>query len=680
MKSKLILFYIAVMFGIFLSLFIISPVAAQSSPLGFAPAREAIETWESIIDVQKNGDLIVTEKITVTAKNININHGIYRDFPTAYPHGFGFKSLRGFSILNIKKDGKNEPYSTETLTNGQRIYIGDEDIVIPPGRYVYEITYKTTRQIGFFPEYDELYYNITGNDWKFPINEAKATILLPEETTIASVMVKGFTGISGSNEQAVRFHKTQQNGRPAVVIEATRSLDQLEGMTAVVTFPKGIIPEPTTIQGTLRFIFDNISAFGGVVLTLVLTVFYFGLWWLFGRDKGIRVAVPQYKPVDGISPGASRYLTQMGYDSKALTATIIGLAVKGYIKIIEVTDSEAFEVERAGDLPAKDYDVTTKISVKGVPFFSEEKFAVEKLTTGVASLTDDEQVLYAMMFPGDTKTLLFSSAYYKKIEEMTNQFKHSLGRQFDGTYFTRGIQYFVLGLLISGLYGLIILIDMARAGGGDAYGLLLFAIIWNGVVVTIIRGAFTAQMPTLQRLLSSAFLIPFACVGLFTLFFSSIYISVFGVMSLFIQLILHSVFFSAIKARTAKGSEAQNALDGLKRYMTLAEEERIKFFNKELPKDIKTYEKLLPFAIAFDVETAWTKEFHDIIENARASGYEPNWYAGHNIAYFSSNFGQSFSNSLSSSVAAASVNPTSSSGYGGGSSGGGGGGGGGGGW
>jgi uncharacterized membrane protein YgcG len=687
MKQRLFATLLALLF---ISAQLVSPVFAQSLNIDDAVSQEttnsttfsteAIEKFESVIDIQKNGDLIITETITVTAKNININRGIYRDFPTSYPENFGFKALRDFDIISIKKNGQKEPYSTETLTNGQRIYIGDEDVIIPPGRYTYEITYKTTRQIGFFTEYDELYYNITGNGWQFPIFESKATILLPDDTPMSQVTIKGYTGTAGSNEQAIRSYKTQQNGRGAVVIEATRSFNEYEGLTAAVTFPKGIIPEPTSVENTVRFIFDNISAFLGIAITLGLTVFYFGLWYLFGRDKGIRVAVPQYTPVDGISAGAARYLSSMGYDSKALSAGIIGLAVKGYIKIVEVADSDNFETENASTLPAKDYDTTTKISVTGASLFSEQKFAVQKLTTGVVALTEDEQVLYSMMFPGTSSTLLFTPAYYKKIEEMTNQFKHSLSRQFEGKYFKNGFGYFAIGLIISILYVLIVFADLTRAGGGDAIGLLLFVLIWNTVVLVIVRGSFSQQMNLLTRILTSAFLIPFACVGLFTMFFASVYISIFGVMSFFVQIILHTVFFTAIKARTQLGSETQNALDGLKRFMTLAEEERIKFFNKELPKDIKTYEKLLPFAIAFDIETEWTKEFHDVLESAKASGYEPSWYYGHNIAYFSSNFGQSFGNSLSSSVTAASVNPTSSSGSSGGFSGGGGGGGGGGGW
>ena len=77
----------------------------------------------------------------------------------------------GFEVIEVQRNGRSEPYALESLSNGTRIRIGDKDVfLIGSGIHVYEITYRTTRQIGFFENYDELYWNVTGNGWTFAID------------------------------------------------------------------------------------------------------------------------------------------------------------------------------------------------------------------------------------------------------------------------------------------------------------------------------------------------------------------------------------------------------------------------------------------------------------------------------------------------------------------------------
>src|SRR2546430_6396323 len=75
------------------------------------------------------------------------------------------------------------PYTTlfrsERLANGERIRIGSADVMLSPGRHVYEITYRTSRQLGFFSDHDELYWNVNGNGWTFPFDRLSAEVRLP---------------------------------------------------------------------------------------------------------------------------------------------------------------------------------------------------------------------------------------------------------------------------------------------------------------------------------------------------------------------------------------------------------------------------------------------------------------------------------------------------------------------
>jgi hypothetical protein len=156
-----------------------------ASSLVRASADERITNYDSKIEVARNGALTVTETISVIAEGDRIRHGIYRDFPTTYTDKFGRRVHVGFDVLRVVRDGHEEPYDLSSIDSGQRIKVGSADSYVPNGPHTYAITYATDRQIGFFRDYDELYWNVTGNFWAFPIDRAEATIDLPAGARIS---------------------------------------------------------------------------------------------------------------------------------------------------------------------------------------------------------------------------------------------------------------------------------------------------------------------------------------------------------------------------------------------------------------------------------------------------------------------------------------------------------------
>ena len=144
---------------------------AQSSP-------ERIKSYISDITVQTDGTLLVRETITVHAAGNQIKRGIFRDFPTVYPGPLGLKEKTGFELLEVLRDGVPEPYFTESMANGVRLYIGNENIYLPEDDYTYTIVYESDRQIRFDQDFDELYWNVTGNGWAFTIERAEARVTL----------------------------------------------------------------------------------------------------------------------------------------------------------------------------------------------------------------------------------------------------------------------------------------------------------------------------------------------------------------------------------------------------------------------------------------------------------------------------------------------------------------------
>src|SRR5438552_3296365 len=134
-----------------------------------ATAEERVENFSSDVTVNTDASLTVRETIMVNAEGDQIKHGILRDFPTIYNDRHGQRVVVGFEVLDVQRDGADEPYAVEDMENGDRIRIGSADTYLQEGRHTYRITYRTTRQIGFFTDYDELYWNVTGNGWTMPI-------------------------------------------------------------------------------------------------------------------------------------------------------------------------------------------------------------------------------------------------------------------------------------------------------------------------------------------------------------------------------------------------------------------------------------------------------------------------------------------------------------------------------
>src|SRR5215468_217752 len=151
------------------------------STLTPASAVERILDFVSDATVERNGDLTVTETIAVQAEGNEIRRGIFRDFPTTYHRRRdGSQVIVGFQVLSVTRNGNAEDFTLENLNNGVRVRIGSANRILNTGRHDYVIKYVTTRQIGFFQDFDELYWNATGNGWNFTIDRAEARITLPE--------------------------------------------------------------------------------------------------------------------------------------------------------------------------------------------------------------------------------------------------------------------------------------------------------------------------------------------------------------------------------------------------------------------------------------------------------------------------------------------------------------------
>src|SRR5258708_37336070 len=154
--------------------------------------------FHSSIAVAADGVLTVTERIVVEVEGRNIQRGILRDFPTDYRDRFGNRVSVPFEVLRVRRDGAPENFELERLRNGERIRIGRGHVMLQNGQHVYEITYRTARQIGHFPDHDELYWNVNGSGWTFSFHPISAAVPLPKAVPATELRAEASTGPQGA--------------------------------------------------------------------------------------------------------------------------------------------------------------------------------------------------------------------------------------------------------------------------------------------------------------------------------------------------------------------------------------------------------------------------------------------------------------------------------------------------
>ena len=297
-------------------------------------AKEQINNFHSTIYVHKDGTLIIKEDLEVNAEGQAIKRGIVREFPTDYHDRFGNRYIIDFEILNIKHNNKETRYIIKRKTNGLALYIGNPEKYLTYGTHRYSIEYKTKRQLGFFKNHDELYWNITGNGWRLPIKYAEAEIHLPKEIPQEKIKIEGYTGKQGSKQRDYSIDiVSAADNTPILYISSIYLLNPYEGLTVAVSWPKGYVQEPTIYTKIYYLFKDNIIALWLLLILLFLLFFYMRVWIKIRKIQKPGIIIPLFEPPEEISPGAIGYHTKRKYEHKQFAAELVLMAVNQVVEI-----------------------------------------------------------------------------------------------------------------------------------------------------------------------------------------------------------------------------------------------------------------------------------------------------------------------------------------------------------
>lgn len=599
---------------------------------------ERILSYEVELRVDTSARLMVNERLKVNVKGQDIQRGIYRTLPVRRNINGRDISVR-YDVKSVKKNGAEEKYHTKNGNGGFVIYIGDKDVLLDPGIYDYEITYDTYRQIGFFENFDELYWNATGTDWAFPIDQVTVKAVLPENADVLQNAC--YTGYAGSTEQNCNTVKTSDH----TLEWTTEGLAPNKGLTVAVGFTKGVIKEPE-LPAILQI--RNLSRLlTGIGLLFLIWMVY---WWSrYGRDHQRPAVYPQFEVPHHLSPASLGFLHDGRYHPNMIAASLIHLAVKGYIVIDEPP---------------------------GKGWFSRAKFTLEKQKAADESLAPEEKTLMRELFASGTDKITVDGEYSSRIAKAVQTYKSDLV-SVNQPALSKGsnwpkVLWVFLG--ISVVYWAIILYSYYHLyeGGKLVLGICLYlGACFTLILVMSVRLKVAGYIWLLPLVFAGGMVLLYFIAGIKTdSFILACFFLIFSVAAL-------AFFNYFVKQPGEELIRKQSLIEGFKMYLETAESELLKFHN---PPRItpELFEKYLPYALVLGVDGIWGKKFEQSLQ-AKARSYESRWYTG-NPAHFSSSITGNLSRSLTGTMSSSSVQPGSSGSGGGGSSGGGGGGGGGGGW
>ena len=319
---------------------------------------ERITAYDVDIRVETTGALLVTEIIDYDFAS-NSRHGIFREIPVRLDFDSRYERTYPLDVISVEgSPGTPDKYKRESIGNKARLKIGDPDKTIT-GAHRYTITYRVRGALNGFEGHDELYWNAIGTEWPVPIEQATVRVTTPSDI----IEVACFGGETGSRLACADAGRA---GRTASFSD--RRLQPGDGITVVVAFAKGAVPAPAPIldeRWSITRAFSVTPATAGASLAL-LAAAVFGisrLAWRTGRDRAAagspvdvayatagqeepvrpslgpfgRVETPvEFVPPDNFRPGQVGTLVDEAANPLDVTATIVDLAVRGFLRIDEI--------------------------------------------------------------------------------------------------------------------------------------------------------------------------------------------------------------------------------------------------------------------------------------------------------------------------------------------------------
>jgi hypothetical protein len=601
-----------------------------ASPLVAQERTIAVDRFDAAITVHEDGTIDVVETMSIDFRGSW--NGIFREISLAHETASGRRTRLDVDVRSVT-DVSGQPLEHESRRSGNtrelQIWVpGASDAV----RTVV-VRYTVSNALRFFDDdrhmaggHDELYWNVTGNDWEMPIRSATARVTLPPGAR--EVEAWAYTGPAGSDTGDATVERTDGEVRVA----STRPFAEREGLTVSVAWAPGVVDRGAALarggQGAGLF-----ARFWPLVVPVFAFLLGYRSWSRHGREPRRRPVVVAYEPPPGLTPAEIGTLVDHSAESHDITATLVDLAVRGYVVIEEIRKRRRFGMGQSVEYrfhlrhPPEEWTDLAPHEFRylaGLFGSSETPSAtigpVRLSPTAVAAAAETTDGASGGGGTATTAPVLATV----ELSSLTNKFYRHMTAIRNAIYD---------GLVERGLYRK----RPDRAGAG--LGFLAIFLIMGGFFAMIMR--LNDEIFVDWRALAVGFV-----GGVFLLFF----------------------FAARMKARTEAGVRALEHALGFREFLSRVETDRY----RRMITSPEMFERYLPHAMAFRVERRWAKAFDDLYTTA------PEWYRGTSgTAFRASAFSANLHRMSSTAAQTMSSSPSSSGSGGGGSSGGGSGGGGG---
>ncbi len=429
---------------------------------------ERVLSFHSDIKVDTSSVITVKESIKIYATGTVFKRGIRRTIPIERIDSLGNKSKLDYKILSVEKDGKVSKYHIENGSSEITIFVGEKSVFLNEGEYDYTITYRMSGQIGFFGNYDEIYWNVNGFKWDLPFDQVSSQITLPAGGKI--IQNSCYTGRYGSNsancsstilsDKSIRF--------------SVDNISAGENLTISVGFNKGLVhrppppPPPTFFQKFGALILGSLMSF--------LLLFYYGFTWLkFGIDPVKPTVFPQFDVPEKMTPASVGMMDKQRYYGDLITGSILNLAVKGYIKIEEDVEKYIFGL------------------------FKTKRFIIHKVKEDSGMINNEESVLLSKLF-SETSTLILEGKYDKKVESAVIAFKASLKKQHHRLIYEGfNLKFWLVPILAMIAYVFLFIFLASKYFEGDNDVLVFLSFIVVNIVFFLIY-QYLIRKPAVEKL------------------------------------------------------------------------------------------------------------------------------------------------------------------------------------
>ena len=519
---------------------------------------EAIKKYDVSIQINKNGTLTVNEVIDYEFDN-DLKHGIYRDIPLRSQKS-GTDIYKSHVKMNsVKRNGEPEEYTSDTSYEGVSYRVGSADRYVDSGINKYEFNYTIYNAVFEKDGIYQVYFNPIGQFWNVPIESADVSISFENNQPIGENEIKqlevytGEYGVTGQN-----YTILQKSG--IIKIETNGVLEPRNGLSFRLNLKTDKI-SPTWLDKLEVLYYADPLVVAGPIIILMLAIYGFVTWFLFGRDPAGKAIIPEFNIPKDISPMYAGYIKGVRDPKEMLTIGMLSLLSKDYVTAEDAEGNGKNVKYRL----ARDTERNPELS-------SEEKALLSVLSDDEKNIFKNEQGLYTAA----QKILsTLETRYNKKIYIDNNLFKFP----------------FAIGIMMVLIIGMGMHDVFENISGSMEYIIPVIIICFSSITVvfSVLKKVF------LVNSLSSTFIMFLAAIvfGLLT--------GMAGLVIMLIICIMYNIYSRLIGKYTNEGMRNKEYLDGMKMYIKTAEANQIMKFN-DVDELVAYFKGILPYAVALGVK------------------------------------------------------------------------------